>query len=386
VRYSFRIPVLTVTCALAFAALAAANDKEVANLYHEAGLKAMNSGDTEKAAEQFRKALQRYPVHVDALVDFGRLLTDELDAGGLVELYESWLKAYRNLSAPTKEQVEVAQKIGKSLEDLKDIERIDRTFSRKFAALARSLKRKDKDTAVEAYNIALTLDPKNSGAAREYAKLTGEDAKPSGKSKSGKLAGVKLGKMLMSEEFSKTNTDWFMKTGMAYMEKGKYVVISDEKPTLARYHYAFKPKDFYVETEIRLGGRADEHTAGGLCFRVMENNDFYVFYISPRGRYGAWAVQNGHKKDLTGKEGSNSPPGRFACGAVSKYVKKGNAKNHIAVGFVGSSFFCYVNGHLVFKCEDNSIAEGGTIGCSVNGGNHTFAFDNYKVHEATLAK
>jgi len=376
--------VLAVACL--FVPFVAADDSEMADLYYNAGQKSLKGGNTEKATEQFRKALKSYPAHADAVVALGDMLFEDLNVSGLVKLFGEWLGAFKGLPNPTKKQIGVSNRLTSRLEDLRILERTDKKFSRKYAALGKSLKRKDKAAAVRTYETALALDPSNSSAAREYRKLTGESAKPAKKKKPGKLAGVKLGKLLMSGEFSQPTSNWFMRDNWAFMENGKYMVQSRERPTTCRYSNIFSPTDFYIETEIQLAGNIKEYSAAGLCFRVQSNNIFYIFYISPQGNYGVWAVRDGYNKDLTGKEYGSTPSGLPRCSVASKHIKKGKARNHIAVGFVGTKLFCYINKRMVFNCEDDNITLGGTVGCSVNGGKHLFAFDNYKLHEATLAK
>jgi tetratricopeptide (TPR) repeat protein len=377
---------LVVTCL--FVPFVAADDSEMADLYYKAGDKALKAGNTEKATEQFRKALKSYPAHADAVVALGDMLFEDLDVSGLVKLFGEWLKVFKGLPNPTEKQIEVSNRLTSRLEDLRVLERTDRKFSKKYAALGKSLKRKDKAAAVRNYETALALDPSNSSAAREYRKLTGESAKPAKKKKKkpGKLVGVKLGKMLMSEEFSKPSSDWYMRDGWAFMEDGKYMMNSATSPLIARYKNAFRPANFYVETEIKLKGNVKQYSAGGLCFQVQSNQTFYLFMISPQGKFGAWAVKDGNKKDLTGKERSNAPVGTFECCVASKHINKGKAKNVIAVGIVGTKHFYYINKHMVFKCDDYTITNPGTLGCAVNTGSHTFSFDNFKTYEATLAR
>ncbi|TET32915.1 MAG: hypothetical protein E3J72_18475 [Planctomycetota bacterium] len=384
IKRSLRI--VTAVLILFVCLVAVADDKEMADLYYKAGQKALKDGNTEKATEQFRKALKSYPAHADAVVALGDMLFEDLNVTGLVKLFGEWLRAFKGLPNPTERQIGVSNRLTSRLEDLRILERTDKKFSRKYAALGKSLKRKDKAAAVRTYETALALDPSNSSAAREYRKLTGESAKPAKKKKPGKLAGVKLGKLLMSEEFSRPNADWYMRDGWAFMEDGKYMMNSATSPLNARYKTAFRPAGFYVETEIKLEGNVKKYSAAGLCYQVQNNQTFYILYISPQGKFGAWAVKDGHKKDLTGKERSNAPVGTFECCVSSKYINKGKAKNVIAVGVVGTKHFFYINKHMVFKCDDYTITNPGTLGCSVNAGSHTFSFDNFKTYEATLAR
>jgi hypothetical protein len=118
-----------------------------------------------------------------------------------------------------------------------------------------------------------------------------------------------------------------------------------------------------------------------MVFRTNSNNTFYVFLISPDGKFGLWLLNQGYKTDLTGKE--QGPPLDFTCCIPSKHVKKNKSKNHIAVAIVGSKIFCYVNDNLVFKCEEGTL-QSGTVGFAVSRGSNMYAFDNFKVKECSL--
>jgi len=193
---------------------------------------------------------------------------------------------------------------------------------------------------------------------------------------------VQIGKLLVSDDFSKPSNLWYQREGYAFYENGRFIVKSDlEMPFLPRYSVDFKPNDFYAEFEIELIGEAKALTAGGLCFHVESNSTYYAVMISPDGNFGAWLINKGVKKDLTGREKGDSST--LACSVPSKYIKRGKSKNTIAVAFVGNKLFCYLNKALVFTCEENSRIKG-TVGFIANKGNNAYAFDNFKVYEVSL--
>ena len=352
-----------------------ADNKEMADLYFNTGMKALEDGKVEKAREQFEKALKRYPCHAGAVVELGRLLTEALDSKALIKLYGDWLKALKSNDNTTQKQLEVSEKLKAELRSFEELDKIDKKYAKKFVTLAKSLRRKDEAAAAEACQKALELDPENSYAAGLYKKIAGSEPPK-------KLANVKMGNALFSDDFSKPTNMWYQREGYAFYEKEKFFVKSDlEAPFSARYSVDFKPGDFYIESVIQLAGKAKAGTAGGICFRVSASNTFYAFMIAPNGKFGVWLVNKGYKKDLTGKE--VGPEIDLTCCIQSKHIKRDKAKNTIAAAFVGSKLFCYVNKHLIFTCEENTF-QNGTLGFMVNKGNNIYVYDNFKVYEASL--
>lgn len=146
-----------------------AGDEEKANLYSAKGVRAAEKGDLKEAKKQFQKALKRYPAHPGAVVALGQLLNQENDSAGLTELYSAWLKALKRIE-PSSEQVKISEKLTADLVLLKELNKIDKRYSKKFMSLARSLRRKDEMAAAEVCLRALELDPNNSTAAKFYQK------------------------------------------------------------------------------------------------------------------------------------------------------------------------------------------------------------------------
>lgn len=194
----------------------------------------------------------------------------------------------------------------------------------------------------------------------------------------------KLGRLLISEDFSKESKHWYQGEGLAFFKDGKYHVKSEPRAIRTfRYYSDLKPGDFFVEAEMQLIDKAGPGAAAGFCFRLSSDNTYYAFMISADGKFGAWLLDGGRKKDFTGKEEGLSAA--LTCCVASKEIKHDKAKNILAVGFVGSKLYCFVNKRVVFTCEDDTY-KNGLVGFIVAHGGHEFAFDNFKLYEATIRK
>lgn len=192
----------------------------------------------------------------------------------------------------------------------------------------------------------------------------------------------KLGKLLVSEDFSKETNLWYRGEGLAFFKDGRYHVKSEPgTPRTYRYSSAVRPGDFFVEVEMQLVEEAGPGATAGYCFRMVSEKSFYAFLISADGKFGAWRLDGGRKKDLTGKE--EGPPLDLTCCVPSRDIKRGKAKNIIALGFVGNKLYCFVNKRIIFTFEDDTY-KSGLIGFAINTGGHEYAFDNFKLHEASL--
>lgn len=376
-----RLPqIFMVALILLVCLIAVADDREMADLFHNAGVKALESGDKEKAAGQFQKALKRYPTHPDAVVQLGIIFTSQVDISGLTKLYGEWLKAFKGLAQPSRKQIEVSVKLKSRLTDLYELEKINKKYSKKFAALGRSLKRKDKDAALKAYANAMEIDPGNSSAARDYKKLAGAEFDSSDKSKGpvGKKD-FKLGKLVVSEDYSTPSNHWYQRDNFCWYKNGKYFVQSEPGFTYSsRYEEKFRPSDFYMEVELRLLEKQTEGAAGGFLFCHNSDGSCYFYMITFEGKFGAWVnSRTTGKKDFTGKE--VGPPQKLTCSATSKHIKKGKSKNLLAVAKVGTKMFCYVNKKKILSFEDAAVSSG-CVGFMVNPGSK-YEYDNFKLYE-----
>ncbi|MHC4661618.1 MAG: tetratricopeptide repeat protein [Planctomycetota bacterium] len=368
------IPLIVLICLAA-----SAGDRKIADLFYNAGMKAVEQGDTDKAIEQFEKALDSYGAHPDAVLQLGNIYSSRLDTTALIPLYEKWLKAFGELARPTEKQADVSQKLAASLLDFKELERIDKKFARKFLSLAKALKKKDEDAAGRACEKALQLDPGYTAAAREYKKLTGsESAKPS----RSKKKEYTVGGLVFADDYSEKKIQWYLEENFCWYEKGKYIVKSDHVCPFTSRFSTFRPANFYMEVKMQLQSTPDDSSAAGFLFRFQSAASMMSCMYSADGKFGLWILHNGVKKDLTGK--ATGAGMNFKCGIPSKHIKKGKATNRIAMACVGSKLYFYANGKEVYRFEDSTLGPG-LVGFTVNTGHHKYAWDDFRIHEATEA-
>ncbi len=338
--------------------------------------KSFKRGDLDDAALTCKAALEADPMSADARA----MLCDIAEKKGNSK--EMMLQGLAYLLFPLDRQsCKRAEKIEKRLvkvsEQLKGFFSTTKKSAGEICKLIGKAVKEKKETDIQ-YGIQrlqlLSHRTKKIDYALSKASSTGDARK-------GKLA-IKRGILLVDETFSGPSSNWYQKEGYAYPEKGKFIVKSEpERSFIPRYLSNFTPSAFYIESEIELLSSAKKGTAGGLSFRVESNSSYYMFMISPDGKFGAWLISQGNKKDLTGKE--SAAVGKLICCVPSKRINRGKKKNLIAVAFVESTLQCYINGHLVFTGSDDTYKKG-TVGFIVAKGNHLYAFDNYKVYEASL--
>lgn len=345
---------------------------------------AFDAGKYEDASITCKAALEVDPCRPSAV----SLLCDIMDKMGNEE--DMFLYGLSYLLLPPQEQTarraeEMERRMSRASDELKNFFGATKKAVAKIASLVSKAIREKKDSDQEYAMERLCL------LTHRTRKLDGILSKSSSKPQttrktSKKLKNpVKTGKVLLSDNYSVNNNMWYLRDGYAWIENGKYNVKSDQRIWLCRGPSDFQPGDFYVECEAELSGEDKDFTSGGICFRLQSGNNYYTFLVDTKGRCGVWVVKNGSKRDLTGKELEDTPNGSFGCGISSKYIKKGGAKNLVAVACVGNRIFCYVNRNLVWNGEDDTWLRG-QLGCSVHGGNNQYAFDNYKVTEAYLGK
>jgi tetratricopeptide (TPR) repeat protein len=374
-----------------FAALfvfpAAADDTKDADLFTKAGGNAYREGDIEKALKQLEMALQCDPTHPGATQMLVKVYAKTLEPHKIVELYENWLKAYKRLRDPMRDRMIMEDRIKADLESLVKLVEIEKEYAKKFVALGARVKYNDKEAAIGFYGMARFLDPTNASIKRVHNKLTGGGASDEEDAGIGELEGIHLGRCLTEDDFSKESNHW-KKTSKASYQDNQYVITSGKYITNIRFEEGCKPADFYAEAEVRyMGkGKASDTMAAGICFRIQDPKNYYVFMVSTNGKLGLWIVKNGIKLDMTGKEDKGYGSTTFGCCEPDPTIGRYTSMNILSVAMVNEKIICYVDRKPVFRCEDDRFSKGGKIGLTVNGGSHQFGFDNFKVFAAVMPK
>ncbi|TET37827.1 MAG: hypothetical protein E3J72_04680 [Planctomycetota bacterium] len=364
---------------------AKAEDKKMAGFFHQAGEKAVKEGNDEEAIKQFRMALKCDPNHSGAVFALAQVYARKLEPTSVTDLYKTWLDAMKNVRNPGKEQRAAAKKIKYEMRILTKLVEIEKKYAKKFAALGQSLKGHDNPKAIECYGIAIKLDPKNSAIARVYKRLTGDKAKATADdSEIEKLEGIRIVKQLAFEDFTAKTAGW-PQSSKAYCKDGRYLVKAGTRRINIYYRQNNKTKNFYAECEAQFVSDKAEEASAGMCFRVLDSRNYYLFLVSTSGKFGVWVVKDGIKTDLTGAE-EHTSPAEFKCFKPSSEIGKWTSKNIISVAMIKEEILCYVNRKLVYSCTNDQIYSGGQIGYCVNGGNSLYAFDNFKIYSAILPR
>jgi len=301
---------------------------------------------------------------------------------------EMFLYGLSYLLLPPQEQTsrraeELERRISRASEELKNFFSATKKAVSKVSGLVTKAIREKKDSDQEYAMERLCLLTHRTKKLDSILSKSSSEPRTARKTSRKPRNPVKTGKVLLADDYSANRNMWYLRDGYAWIENGKYNIKSDQRIWLCRGPSDFLPGDFYIECEAQLSSQDKDYTAGGICFRLQSGNNYYVFLVDTKGRCGAWVVKNGSKRDLTGKEPGDVPDGSFGCGISSKYIKKGDAKNLVAVACVGTKIFGYVNRNLVWTGEDDTWLSG-QVGCSVHGGNNEYAFDNIKIMEAHI--
>jgi hypothetical protein len=160
--------------AFIIAALAAfpilAGGRDSAQMYYEAGMKALSQDNEDAAIDQFTKALAQYALHAPSATALARIFASKSDLAAVKTLYEDYVKNAKSATLDRSE-ADFEKEAQDNLNVLKDISDVDKQYSKKFAALGKSLEKKDESAARDAYGVALELDGEN----REARKYLGED-------------------------------------------------------------------------------------------------------------------------------------------------------------------------------------------------------------------
>jgi formylglycine-generating enzyme required for sulfatase activity len=169
---------------------ALAGDKESAQMYYEAGVKALSQGNEDGAVEQFKKALALYPLHAPSNGGIAKILSERGDLASLETLYSDYIKNVKS-GGLSGEEAAFEKEARENLALLNEISNLDRQYSKKFAALGKSLEKKDQSAALDAYETAAALDGQNKEASK-YVELN-RGAEKSGREKpQGKKSGSAL--------------------------------------------------------------------------------------------------------------------------------------------------------------------------------------------------
>lgn len=338
------------------------------------------SGNNEEALISCKAALQADPYYASALA----LLCDIADKmGNKQDMLVSGLSyLLMPVDAQDARQAEgLERRISRASEELKDFFAAAKKAAAKLCSLAakavREKKPEDQEYVLDRL-VLLTHRTRKADSVLAKAKTSPRTASKPRKTPKKR---VKIGRVLYSDDFSTPSNRWYVRDGYAFFEKGEFFVKSDlDSPMSSRLGDPYS--DVYAQTEIRCVGTPKAGRGGGLCIRARGSNNFYFFAVSADGKFGLWVVNNGFKKDLTGKD--KSGPSDMFCCVPCKYLRRGSEKNLIAIAIAGSKLFCYINEELVFTGEDNALTDG-TTGFMVNKGNCMCAFDNFKACDVSLA-
>jgi hypothetical protein len=132
--------------------------------------------------------------------------------------------------------------------------------------------------------------------------------------------------------------------------------------------------DFGAETEAQA--TSSEYAEYGIRFRAEKDN-YYIFAVSTTGKYYV-------QKKVDGEWAAPDP----VKSTASDYIKKGKAKNTLAVLAQGSQISFYINGFLVKTITDDSIASGsvGVFGATGDDDSTEVAFSRLTILTPDKAK
>jgi hypothetical protein len=159
-----------------------------------------------------------------------------------------------------------------------------------------------------------------------------------------------------------------------WIEGGKYHM----QITTAEYYSAYSWNssqgsfdNFQLEADVIHINGANNLSALGLIFRVVDGNNYYLFRIGPGGTYYIGKNENGSYAALVNWTSSSA-------------IHTGEATNHVTVYADGSSLTFFVNGEEIDDVVDGAFSAGyvGVIATTWAGNpNMHVAFDNLVVTE-----
>jgi|GEM_PF-4461660 len=184
------------------------------------------------------------------------------------------------------------------------------------------------------------------------------------------------GKLIFKDNFSNTDSGWELSSA----ESGS-VTYSNGELKMQRKTDGFvsttttndnvgEQIDFIAEVDARKISETEDKTDCTILFRLQDNQNFYGFYVQPRGYYSVWKlVENKWTKLIDWTE--------------SDYVKTGTSTNKLKVVCQGQKMDFYINGHKVDTINDNTFTEG-EIALSITSLEESptteYRFDNFRVY------
>jgi len=103
--------------------------------------------------------------------------------------------------------------------------------------------------------------------------------------------------------------------------------------------------DFQLDADITHNSGVNTISTGGLAFRVVDSDNYYVFRVSPMGSYSFLKRLNGDWLTLVDW-------------AYSSAILEGEATNHVTIYASGSSLTFFINGEEVEDGSDSSFSTG----------------------------
>jgi hypothetical protein len=186
--------------------------------------------------------------------------------------------------------------------------------------------------------------------------------------------------VIFEDDFSNPNSGWLVASeadAKAEYLNGRYRLLNkkDGYSWGVRNLEIGQLDDFVFEVDAQWYGTSSSYNYYGIVFRVQDNDNYYVFYVSSGD--GTYAIDKKVKGTVSELKGWTK----------STYTKKGTAVNRLKVVCQGSQISVYVNDSLLTTISDSSLSRG-YIGLMVGKGASTYSltvpdadavFDNLKI-------